>query len=287
MERDRNDTTSLRFWLWLAVIALGLAGGGFRLWQNLHREVAHAVWLSQRNRISAARDACLTRVRGLRTSGPDGRWPRYTRADLEGLLNDDRAFEPVEEASEQPDGTSPGTSPERWKWTDPASGVVWEFTFHDGLWSGCGLRKSAPAVLAPPQPKPTPLDALTHTVQRAFCGSFSLGWGTLAWLVGLGLYAFWRERRRTLAEVLLALTLLCGTGWLTWPSYSLTLRGIMSNDMLFWGVIMLVVSVGLIVHARWTAERPSYPACARCGYNLTGNVSGVCPECGEPAVEGV
>ena len=27
---------------------------------------------------------------------------------------------------------------------------------------------------------------------------------------------------------------------------------------------------------------PDVPHCARCGYNLTGNVSGVCPECGTP-----
>lgn len=26
--------------------------------------------------------------------------------------------------------------------------------------------------------------------------------------------------------------------------------------------------------------QPAYPACLCCGYNLTGNVSGVCPECG-------
>jgi hypothetical protein len=28
---------------------------------------------------------------------------------------------------------------------------------------------------------------------------------------------------------------------------------------------------------------PDVPHCTRCGYNLTGNVSGVCPECGTPA----
>ena len=30
-------------------------------------------------------------------------------------------------------------------------------------------------------------------------------------------------------------------------------------------------------------RRPFYPPghCQKCGYNLTGNVSGVCPECGE------
>lgn len=32
----------------------------------------------------------------------------------------------------------------------------------------------------------------------------------------------------------------------------------------------------------WLPPVPSYPACCTCGYNLTGNVSGICPECGSP-----
>ena len=35
---------------------------------------------------------------------------------------------------------------------------------------------------------------------------------------------------------------------------------------------------------RWCAPVRIPPGhCQKCGYNLTGNVSGVCPECGEPA----
>ncbi len=30
------------------------------------------------------------------------------------------------------------------------------------------------------------------------------------------------------------------------------------------------------------ASNPDVPLCTRCGYNVTGNVSGVCPECGTP-----
>lgn len=30
------------------------------------------------------------------------------------------------------------------------------------------------------------------------------------------------------------------------------------------------------------AKPTSYPSCTNCGYNLTGNVSGICPECGTP-----
>ncbi len=37
----------------------------------------------------------------------------------------------------------------------------------------------------------------------------------------------------------------------------------------------------------WWFDRPKYPPshCPKCGYDLTGNVSGVCPECGEPNAE--
>jgi hypothetical protein len=33
----------------------------------------------------------------------------------------------------------------------------------------------------------------------------------------------------------------------------------------------------------WRDRRVAAGHCPRCGYNLTGNVSGVCPECGTPA----
>ncbi|NOX58689.1 MAG: hypothetical protein GXP29_07505 [Planctomycetes bacterium] len=32
----------------------------------------------------------------------------------------------------------------------------------------------------------------------------------------------------------------------------------------------------------WKWDRPPKSGCVKCGYNLTGNVSGICPECGVP-----
>ena len=49
--------------------------------------------------------------------------------------------------------------------------------------------------------------------------------------------------------------------------------------------IPLAVAILLIVPATmWWRERPRFPRghCQTCGYDLTGNVSGICPECGEP-----
>jgi hypothetical protein len=35
-----------------------------------------------------------------------------------------------------------------------------------------------------------------------------------------------------------------------------------------------------VIPRRWRRPRSHSPQCDKCGYNLTGNVSGVCPECG-------
>lgn len=54
------------------------------------------------------------------------------------------------------------------------------------------------------------------------------------------------------------------------------------------GCIVIVASLFLATLAliRDFRKRPwrkiAYPACRRCGYNLTGNASGRCPECDAP-----
>ena len=56
--------------------------------------------------------------------------------------------------------------------------------------------------------------------------------------------------------------------------------------------VLLVLSLGSIVTLRYAIERPrtlmrreskrrEQGLCLACGYDLTGNLSGVCPECGE------
>jgi len=48
-------------------------------------------------------------------------------------------------------------------------------------------------------------------------------------------------------------------------------------DLPFW---FLLLFFGIPTLLLWRSDRPRTGHCRTCGYNLTGNVSGVCPECG-------
>lgn len=56
------------------------------------------------------------------------------------------------------------------------------------------------------------------------------------------------------------------------------------NSALFLGLLAGIMAGAVVYGLRWRAlrRRPQFPACRYCGYNLTGNTSGRCPECGQP-----
>ena len=65
-------------------------------------------------------------------------------------------------------------------------------------------------------------------------------------------------------------------------------RGIQLWGSPSWLIAFLFIMLILGIHAARRfgefAEDEEFPACAFCRYNLTGNTSGVCPECGEAIV---
>ena len=66
------------------------------------------------------------------------------------------------------------------------------------------------------------------------------------------------------------------------PSVGRTLYGdgvVIWTPMWLWCLLFLAPTVWLWYRQ---ARRPSPTACKHCGYDLTGNVSGRCPECGKP-----
>ncbi len=60
------------------------------------------------------------------------------------------------------------------------------------------------------------------------------------------------------------------TGWAIGDQYTLQL----------WMALLLILIPG--VYLWWPRRKPPDHCCQTCGYNLTGNKSGTCPECGLP-----
>ena len=58
-------------------------------------------------------------------------------------------------------------------------------------------------------------------------------------------------------------------GWLTWDFVDMAILAALSLP----GAVVAVAVIDIRRHALGD--------CQRCGYDLTGNVSGVCPECGQ------
>ena len=110
-------------------------------------------------------------------------------------------------------------------------------------------------------------------------------WGVLAaerlvvWL-GLGWYAGLRSRRLvgwTLSGVGIDL------------AYDVAVGVTLADEWLL-HVSILAAVAAFLAGLHWIGRRRSLrvrfettPRCARCAYDLTGNLSGVCPECGTPA----
>ncbi len=76
-----------------------------------------------------------------------------------------------------------------------------------------------------------------------------------------------------------------------WATYDFVARGAVagsyhSYDLTIaaavWTTSALLGAPCYLLCSKWLARRdPPYKCCQRCGYNLTGNVSGRCPECGQ------
>ena len=73
-------------------------------------------------------------------------------------------------------------------------------------------------------------------------------------------------------------------------SYANTWRGVVVPYWLLCLVTLLAPGARFGWHARRALAvrgRSRRPLCVECGYNLTANISGVCPECGRPVPSGV
>lgn len=128
---------------------------------------------------------------------------------------------------------------------------------------------------------------------RQYVGSLGLA----IWVAGLLILCF-SVRRPWLAEVLLGFAIVCVVAWQLRPAMESPwampgwftrywTRGIPPPwfQMCCWDpplILQGVLLVGTAALVAWmrVGQRKAFPHCGQCGYNLTANVTGICPECG-------
>ena len=268
----RHLTPRARLWLWVSVAVICLLGGGLRVWQNHRRRDTRKAWRVRRGQLNQFAAQARARVRALWRSRQHPE--QWTRAELEAEINDGMPL-PLSSQGDRQIA----------RWKDPASGRFFELRFRNGQWTGysSSWNSSQGPRLAPPSAG----DRATETVRALIAGRSFCYPGAILWSLLLLLSLAWRRCQPAIAELMLATAVVTTVAWLVAPNYSLTWRGISSNDMLFGGVAMLVVSIFALVTSTLEARARKRKIdaelfCPTCLYDLTGNVSGVCPECGNP-----
>ena len=181
-----------------------------------------------------------------------------------------------------PPTTLPVDDPNMVIWADETRGLVLSFRFggEEGRWSSMHVT---PMPSPPPPPPPRVLELLGDLNpyrQRWVASDSVLAIGPMLWIALLIVSAFWKRDSRRLAHAHLAVAWLCLLGWLLNPQYPITRSGLLANKTLISGMIMLLASVLAAGYVMLRRRAVDPNRCRACDYDLTGNVSGICPECG-------
>jgi hypothetical protein len=104
----------------------------------------------------------------------------------------------------------------------------------------------------------------------------ALVFGAAGFVTALLTLPFARRWRRQVAQVMLTCAIVAAAGWAAEPGRRWSLAAMTAPAPLALQIAVLVGLCALVPPVR----QPSPTRCGTCGYDLTGNASGVCPECG-------
>ena len=75
-----------------------------------------------------------------------------------------------------------------------------------------------------------------------------------------------------------------GTDWVASGPVQVRRRHVVSGYLPYWCIVAASLPLPAMAAVRWfrRSARIKRLLCLNCGYSLTGNISGICPECGSP-----
>lgn len=204
-------------------------------------------------------------------------------------LNGGRSFAPLP-GSSSATGTRPAWA--RRAFVAPVTGELAEYLWTDAAGGRTVLVASGdqwidvidvPAVY--PNPNLGLMGMLMISRRMAYMGLYLL-WPILlfVWLSSWPRTPAQRTHRALhLLLIALAATLLAMIG----PRYWRAWRLFFEDDAAAWGLIQIPLSLAMLWASRFIQTRnDGIPRCRQCRYILTGNTSGICPECGTPVSAG-
>ena len=152
----------------------------------------------------------------------------------------------------------------------------------DGRWVGVSPAASRPS--SAPRP-PRGYELLSGARRLAYIGGY-VAWGLIFLAAWVEVPPRWRQSAPTLLVIAVLSTILALVGPRSWRAWS-TLA---DEDAGLCGIIATAVSLALLVSTRVVlparqARTGGAKRCTSCRYDLTGNVTGICPECGTPVAE--
>ncbi len=268
---SRSQETRIRFWMWVIFAALMLPFTVVKGWQ----EYADRTWGDQA-RWRAITDANLA----VQSAMADLYGKPRAEAEAKLLAAFPRLQPDVidlRRLQSSEHGFSGRT------FFDPKFGNAFSFRYSNGLVDS--ITTSYPP--APPGPRPPVYELIEH-LRRVLEPGVQVCWFCLL-LISLVLMFTPRTGgfiavRRVLAD-LLCMTFLCGCLTLTLGPGNLP-PCCLGHGAVQFGVaillFLLTIGLALLAHRCKATENLPLGRCQRCGYNLTGNVSGICPECGTP-----
>lgn len=247
----------IRSALWIVFLTLCVLAGWLKASQNrTARQQYKAAQIArgqQAAKLLPLGEKAEERMHNMLRKGLDGKKP-VSRQRLEQEINQGRPFSLQ---WDQKRGRHLTT------WVDPQSGRSFRLSFRDGQWTGYNTGWGADAGL-PPVPPPRAIYADGREQVRKLV----VGYGPLFWLLSLLLLAALAALRailrlaglppyakglqphcQFLADALVALAILCTLAWLVNPAYSITVKGVTSNDNLAFAVILLAISVPVLAAA--------------------------------------
>lgn len=263
-----------RLLLWAIFLSLLALAAAFKLWQNDRHDSAVAAWDRLEPKRDFARNAIASDLRQhigdtpqqiqeyfhlrrpLEAPSPDG----TLRANYYGGCAGATRIEP--------------SDTRELSWFDPELDAEFRLSFRTGKLErviGVAVTHDGGAYI------PSKLWRIGNTAREEL--SY---WVPFPWLAMMILTLLFPRARRPMAEVALALALLQvvlhllpARGWPTWSQVTAGRQGV-------YDLVMLVTSAGLLALLHWPKRTPVTDPLCPCGYNLTGNISGICPECGTP-----